>query len=233
MNNNNNSPSDKDHCIGHRKRLLHILLTNKNHVFTEEELLELCLFFAIPRKNVKPLVHALLSRYKYLYAILGAPAEELCSICGVGPQTYMFFQVILLVIQQVQKEKIYDKESFFNIEEVISYCKWKMCYLTREELRVLYFNGKNRLIKDEVQAVGSINHVSIYPREVVKKCLEIGAMGIVLCHNHPSGDATPSREDITATLELQKITSLLNIVIHDHIIIGDNNWFSMKRKGLI
>jgi DNA repair protein RadC len=225
MNNN------KNHHKGHRQRVLNKFSPSME--LKAVEIVELCLFFSIPRKNVKPMAHALIKKYKYLHNILGAEKEDMLCIEGIGPQTYVFFQLILGILQYIQKEKIYDKERFFNMEEVLAYCKWKMCHLTHEEVRVLYFNSKNQLIKDEIQSVGSINSVAIYPREIIKKCLHLGATGIVLCHNHPSGDSTPSKEDIAVTLELQKITSLLQILLHDHIIIGDNNYFSMKHHNLI
>lgn len=227
MDNNNN------YYKGHRKRLFSAFKAKDVNNLTSTEIIEMCLFFAIPRKNVKPIAHTLIKKYKYLYLILGSTKEEMLEIPGIGEQTYIFFQIILLIIQYIQKEKIYDKERFFDMEEVFAYCKWKMCYLTHEEMHVLYFNSKNQLIKDEIQSSGSINTVCIYPREIVKKCLLLGAVSIILCHNHPSGDATPSKEDINITIDLKKITSLLQIHLYDHIIIGNNNFFSMKKNGLI
>jgi DNA repair protein RadC len=229
MSNNNNNNYQK----GHRKRILKTFLSKDINTLTNLEIIEICLFIVIPRKNVKELAYTLLKKYKYIYLILGASREEILGIPNSGEQTYQFFQLLLILLQYIQKEKIYDKEKFFNLDDVIAYCKWQMCYLTHEELRILYFNSKNKLIKDEIQSTGSLNNVAIYPREIIKKCLQLGAAGIVLCHNHPSGDPTPSKEDITITLDLQKIANLLNIYIHDHIIIGDNNCFSMKRHGLL
>lgn len=218
---------------GHRQRTFQKFLETSIEDIPVIDIIEICLFLAVPRKNMKPTAHLLKKKFPYFYLLLGAPKEDLLSIEGVGEQVYLFFKLILSILQYTQKEKVYNKEKFFHMEDIISYCKWKMCYLTHEELRILYFNSKNQLIKDEVQNIGSINSVMIYPREIIKKCLQLGAVSIVLCHNHPSGDATPSKEDITSTLNLQKVTNLLNIYIYDHIIIGDNNYFSMKKQGIL
>lgn len=223
---------NKKFCKGHRQRILKHLLKNGMNDLSILEIIELCLFFSIPRKDVKTSAYLLIEKYKYLYLILGASKEEILSISGLGYQTYLFFQLLLKIISYINEEKIYEKESFFSLEDIINYFKWKMCYLTHEEVRILYFNSKNKLIKDELQFTGTINCVNIYPREIIKRCLQIGAVSIVICHNHPSGDVNPSKEDINLTLCLKKITDLLDITIHDHIIIGQNNYFSMKKHNI-
>lgn len=219
--------------IGHRKRMLDKMLNIGVHNFTTVEIIEYCLFLSIPRKNIKPIAYKLYEKYNSLYFILGASKEDLMSLPGIGPNTYATFQLLLGIIQHIQEEKIYEKEFFCTLDDVISYCKWKMVFLTQEQLRVLYFNSKNRLIRDELQSMGTLNQVSIYPREIIKRALELGAAGIVLCHNHPSGDVTPSKEDREATMRIKQITDLLHIKLHDHIIIGENKYFSMKASGII
>lgn len=219
--------------IGHRKRMLERMITIGVGNFTTVEIIEYCLYLSIPRKNVKQIAYALYEKYNSLYFILGASKEDLLSVDGVGLHTYTTFQLLLGIIQHIQEEKIYEKEFFCTLDDVISYCKWKMVFLSQEQLRILYFNSKNHLIRDELQSIGTLNQVSIYPREILKRALELGAAGIVLCHNHPSGDVTPSKEDRDVTLKIKTIMDLLDIKLHDHIIIGENKFFSMKKNGII
>ena len=193
---------------GHRQRIFnklsHLHMDNLSNI----EIMEMLLTLIIPRKNVKNIAYELIKKYKNIYIILNLTKEEIISIDGLGDKTYIFFKIIFFIIQYIHKEKMYMKHTFFNLEEIISYCKWKMCSLTREELHVLYLNSKNQLIRDEINNVGSITSVSINNREIIKQCLVLGATSIILCHNHPSGDATPSKEDINITLNLQNIWKL-------------------------
>jgi len=218
---------------GHRKRMLEKMLNIGIANFITVEIIEYCLYLSIPRKNVKQIAYNLYEKYKSLYFIIGASKEDLLSVNGVGIYTYTTFQLLLGIIQHIQEEKIYEKEFFCTLEDVVAYCKWKMVFLTQEQLRVLYFNSKHYLIRDELQSMGTINQVSIYPREILKRAFELGAAGIVLCHNHPSGDVAPSKEDREATLRIKKIMDLLDIKLHDHIIIGEDKFFSMKAYNII
>ena len=230
MNNNN---SNNEYTNGHRERVFNNLLNKNVDNLTNVEILELILMISIPRKNTKPIAYDLIKKYKNIYIILGLEIEELKLINNIGVKTSRFFKILLILIQFINKEKVYNKEQFFDLEEVISYCKWKMCYLNKEELRVLYLNGKNQLIRDEINNYGTTNNVSINNREIIKQCLLLGAAGIILCHNHPSGDPSPSKEDITITHELKNILNSLDIKLIDHIIIGGLNSFSMKKNNLL
>lgn len=226
--NNNNKYQE-----GHRQRIFQKLLNENINHLTNLEILEILLMIIIPRKDVKQIAYELINKYKNLYMVLNGEKEDLMKINGIGYKTYIFFKLIFLIIQFIQKEKIYDKQTFFNLEDIISYCKWKMCFLTREELHVLYLNSKNQLIKDEVNNYGSINSVNVNNREIIKQCLILGATNIILCHNHPSGDTSPSREDINITINLQNILNFLEIRLVDHIIIGGMNTFSMKKNNIL
>lgn len=225
--------NNQNYQLGHRQRIFNNILDRGIDKFTTIEIIELCLFLVIPRKNVKPLAYRLYDKYNYLYLILGASKEDIMSVEGVGLNVYIFFQTLLKIIQTIQEEQVYEKEYFCNLEDIVSYCKWKMSFLSYEQLRVLYFNNQNKLIRDEVQGIGTLNEVSIHPREIIRRCLELGAGGIVLCHNHPSGDPTPSKEDKAATIALKKITDSLQIYLYDHIIIGENRYISMKKIGIL
>jgi DNA repair protein RadC len=231
MNNNNNN-TDNNHHIGHRDRAFNNILNKDVNSISNVEILEIILMISIPRKNVKPIVHNLIKKYKNIYMILGTEASQLKLIDNIGEKTVRFLKILLLLLQFISKEKVYNKEQFFDLEEVIAYCKWKMSYLNKEELRVLYLNVKNQLIMDEVNNYGTINSVSINNREIVKQSLLLGATGIILCHNHPSGDPTPSKEDINITHQLKKILDMLEIKLIDHIIIGGLNSFSMKKNQI-
>lgn len=236
MNNNNNNEKKFDNTDtfkGHRERVFTNLLTKDVDNLTNIEILELILMISIPRKNTKPIAHDLIKKYKNIYVILGLEPMELKAINNLGEKTCRFFKILLILIQFIQKEKVYNKEQFFNMDEVISYCKWKMCYLNKEELRILYLNIKNQLIRDEINSYGTINNVSINNREIVKQSLLLGAASVILCHNHPSGDPTPSKEDIKITHELKNILDSLQIKLIDHIIIGGLNSFSMKQNNII
>jgi DNA repair protein RadC len=228
MKSNNNKYKE-----GHRQRIFQKFLTENNNNLTNLEILEILLMLIIPRKNVKPIAYELINKYKNLYMVLNGEKEEIMKIEGVGCKTYRFFKIIFILIQFIQKEKIYNKQSFFNLDDIMSYCKWKMCFLTREELHILYLNSKNQLIKDEVNSYGSINSVSINNREIIKQCLNLGATSIILCHNHPSGDSSPSKEDINITINLQNLLNYLEIKLVDHIIIGGLNAFSMKKNNIL
>lgn len=228
MKNNN-----KNHFLGHRERIFNNLMNKNIDNITNIEVLELILMISIPRKDIKPIAHDLLKKYKNIYVILGLEIPELKTINNMGEKTARFLKILLILIQFIQKEKVYNKEQFFDLEEIISYCKWRMCYLNKEELRVLYLNGKNQLIRDEINNYGTINNVMINNREIVKQCLLLGATSIILCHNHPSGDPSPSKEDIKVTLELKNLLNILEINLVDHIIIGGLNSFSMKQNNIL
>ncbi|OED45315.1 hypothetical protein AB836_01755 [Rickettsiales bacterium (ex Bugula neritina AB1)] len=226
MNNNNKEK-------GHRQRIFNKFFHGDGKNLDKVDIIEIFLFFSIPRKDVRKIAYELINKYEYIYKIISLPKEELLQIIGINNNTYIFFRIILIIIQYMHKEQINTREKFFSMEHVIEYCKWKMCFLNYEEVRILYFDNKNKLIKDEVIHKGTTNFVYIHTKEIIKRTLQLGACSLIVCHNHPSGDSSPSQEDINSTLDLKKICEYLQINLIDHIIIGGKCFYSMKQNNLL
>lgn len=223
----------KNNNKGHRQRLLNKLIDTDWKNLSKIDIVEIFLFFSIPRKDVRKIAYDLTEKYEYIYKIISLTKEDLLQIPGINNNTYIFFRIILTLIQYLHKEQINTKENFFSMEHIIEYCKWKMCFLNYEEVRVLYFDNKSKLIKDEVIHKGTNNFVYIHTKEIIKRSLQLGAYSLILCHNHPSGDVSPSQEDIKSTLEIKTICEYLQIHLIDHLIIGGKNFYSMKQNHLI
>ncbi|USO00769.1 MAG: DNA repair protein RadC [Alphaproteobacteria bacterium] len=222
-----------DHRIGHRKRLRERFLESDHSKFSDYELIELILQLAQPRKDVKPLAKGLLSHFKRFGAVIGAEAGELAKIKGIGTTSITVLKLIHESLCRLLQEDLLDKPLLNSGEKVIAYCRSRMAYLSKEQFRILFLNKKNVLIKDEVQQTGTIDQAVIYPREVIQRSLDLGASAIILIHNHPSGNSMPSQADISITYQIRDIANMMNIALHDHIIVSTKGFFSMKEHNII
>jgi len=197
------------------------------------ELLELLLFLAIPRGDVKPLAKVLLQKFGSLAALSKAEEGLILETPGVGSAILHVIQLIQSLMVKVLQQEMMDKPILASWQSVLDYCQASMAYDQRETVRLLFLDRKNKVIGDEVQQTGTIDHAPLYPREVVKRALDLGASAIIIVHNHPSGDPTPSRGDIEMTLKVQEAARPLGIEIHDHLIIGKGRHSSLKSMGLM
>lgn len=218
---------------GHRDRLRARFIRSGTGAFEDYELLELALFSAIPRRDVKPLAKQLLVRFGSMGGVLGATVDDLQTVKGISENTAVFIKTIHALQLRTLSEEIKEKPILTSWQKLIDYCHAAMAHEKREHFRVLFLNKKNQLIADQVQQVGTIDHVPVYPREVVKHALDLGATAMILVHNHPSGDPTPSDGDITMTRELVKAAKAMDVMVHDHIIIGKSGHTSFKSLGLM
>lgn len=224
--------ADKPHYLGHRDRLRERFAAGPN-TLPDYELLELLLFRLIPRADTKPVAKALLVRFGTLAEVLGAPVERLQEVKGIGPAVALDLKVVAATAQRMARGEIAGRELLSTWTQVLEYCRSVMAFEEREQFRILFLDKKNALIADEVQQVGTVDHTPVYPREVVRRALELSATAIILAHNHPSGDPTPSRADIEMTRLIIETAKPLGIAVHDHIIIGRKGHSSMKGLLLI
>ena len=216
----------KPHYVGHRRRAREKLLR-------DYEIIELMLFLIFKRKDVKPLAKELLLRFQTIDKILNAPKTELLKVNGIGERTVEAIKIINGIAVSALKSRIINRNHINCFDDVINYCKLNMKNLVAEELRVLFLNSVNEIIADEVLQKGDVDTVGIYPRMIARRCLELGASGVILIHNHPSGDPTPSREDIFTTKRIVAALSVFEISLQDHLIIGDNRHISFKTLGIL
>jgi len=197
------------------------------------ELLELALFAAIPRRDTKPLAKALLKRFGSFAEVIAAPRERLLEIEGVGESVASHLKIIEAAAQRLAKTKVMGRPALSSWAALLDYCTAVMARSETEEFRVLFLDRKNHLIADEVQNRGTVDHTPVYPREIIKRALELGASSIILVHNHPSGDPTPSKADIAMTREIAGAAKALSIAVHDHLVIGRGGHASFKSLGLL
>ena len=227
-------PTDtEDHRRGQRELLRARFRTGGAESLAEYELLELLLFRSIPQRDVKALAKQLLARFGSIVEVLTAPAARLSEINGIGDATITDFRIIEAAGRSLVKGAIAPRKILGSWSAVIDYCRAAMAFADREMVRILFLDKRNGLLADEVQQTGTVDHTPVYPREVVKRALELSATAVILVHNHPSGDPTPSEADIRMTRELVAIAKPLGILVHDHIIVGRNGHTSMKGLGLI
>lgn len=223
----------KPHYSGHRQRLRQRFTSHGDEVLAEYELLELLLFRTIARADTKPLAKALLNRFGNFAGVLGAEPRLLQEVAGCGEAVAQDIKLMAACARRLGKSEIMKKDVLDSWNKVITYCMTSMAYENREQFRILFLDKKNRLIADEVQQIGTVDHTPVYPREVIKRALELSSTALILFHNHPSGDASPSRADIDMTKLIISTASSLNITVHDHIIIGKAGHISMRGMGLI
>ncbi|MGH1463992.1 MAG: RadC family protein [Cognatishimia sp.] len=217
----------------HRKRLRERFVQGGANAMPDYELLELVLFRAIPRQDVKPLARRLLNTFGSFNATLSASAMRLGQVNGVGDSVICELKIVEATAHRLARSKIMQRPVLSSWEALLDYCQTAMSHRETEQFRLLFLDTKNTLIADEEQAKGTVNHVPVYPREVVKRALELNASALILVHNHPSGDPTPSQSDLDMTAQIQQACSVLSITLHDHLVIGKSQALSFRSKGLL
>ncbi len=223
----------KVHYKGHRDRVRRRLLTAGPEAFADYELLELLLFYSIERVDVKPLAKALLQEFGGLGGILAASREQLEKHDKLGERTAVHFKAIREAARRLLKETVADRPVVSSWSQLLDYCRVAMADEQTERFRILFLDRKNKIIRDEIQQTGTVDHTPVYPREVIKRALELGASCLILVHNHPSGDPTPSEADIAMTRELSEVGAKLGITLHDHVVVAKGGCRSFKAMGLL
>jgi DNA repair protein RadC len=218
---------------GHRNRMRQKLLAAGPDALLDHELLEMVLFLALPRQDTKPLAKALIARFGSFAAAITAPPEDLRQVEGAGPAVIAALKTVQGAALRLLRAEVKDRPVLNNWQRLTDYLSATLSRERIEQFRVLFLDTKNRLIADEAQARGTVNHTPVYPREVAKRCLELQATAIILVHNHPSGDPTPSRADIEMTEEIKAACATLGVVVHDHLIVGNGRHLSFRREGLL
>ncbi|MEM6534375.1 MAG: DNA repair protein RadC [Pseudomonadota bacterium] len=227
------SQSDKPHWQGHRDRLRQKLLTRGPNALDDYELLEALLFAFIPRRDVKPVAKALLARFGSLSGVFAAEHTELIQVKGVGETAAAYIKATSELASRASKEVIQSRTIISSWTTLLGYVRNQLQHETREQFRVLFLDRKNQLIADELMGQGTVDHAPVYPREIARRALELSASALILVHNHPSGDPTPSRADIDLTREIADALSPLEITIHDHLIAARGGVTSFKSEGLL
>jgi DNA repair protein RadC len=221
------------HFHGHRERLRARFLKGGSDALADYELLELVLFRAIARRDVKPLAKDLIKQLGSFSEVVSAPIERLKSIRGLGDAAIAELKIVEAAAHQLARGQVRNRPLLSSWSSVLDYCRTAMAFADKEQLRVLFLDKRNRLIADELQQEGTVDHTPVYPREVVKRALELSATAVILVHNHPSGDPTPSQADIQMTKEIVSVAQPLGISVHDHIIVGKDGHASFKGLRLI
>jgi DNA repair protein RadC len=221
------------HYHGHRERLRQRILKGDGSALADYELLELLLCAFIPRVDVKPIAKDLLAKFGSVSAALAAPPERLMEVKGVGESAACYMRATHLLLQQAAGDQVRDKPVISNWAALLNYVRMALRHEKSEQARVLFLDRKNKLIADEVVGRGTVDHAPVYPREIARRALELSASAVILVHNHPSGDPTPSRADIDLTREIIQALDALGIKLHDHLVVGSAETVSMKAKGLI
>jgi DNA repair protein RadC len=221
------------HYHGHRERLRTRLREAGANAIADYELLELVLFRAIPRRDVKPLAKALMARFGSFAEVIAARPERLAEIDGMSAASINEFKIVEASAQRFAKGVAKKRLPLGSWREVVDYCRTAMAFSEREEFRILFLDKRNGLIADEVQGAGTVDHTPVYPREVVRRALELAATALVLVHNHPSGDPTPSTANVKMTLDIIAIATPLGVAIHDHLVIGRDGHTSLRAQKFI
>ncbi len=225
--------ADKPTHSGHRSRLRKRFLDRGPGSLADYEMLELLLFHAIPRRDTKPIAKALLKRFGTYADVLRAGADELQRVDGISEAGAVALKSVADAAERLTRAEVMNRPVLASWDALIDYLRLSMTGHKTERFRILFLDVKNALIADEVQQSGTVNHTPVYPREVVKRALELGASAIIMVHNHPSGDATPSRADIEITNEVRDAAAKLGITLHDHVIVVRSGHTSFKSLGLL
>ncbi len=221
------------HYHGHRARLRERLLQAGSEAVADYELIELVLFRAIPRRDVKPLAKTLIARFGSFAEAIAAEPARLAEVEGMSQGAIAEFKIVEAGAKRFAKGVARKRLPVGSFSAVIDYCRTAMAFDAREEFRVLFLDRKNGLIADESQGVGTVDQTPVYPREVVRRALELSATAVILVHNHPSGDPTPSTQDVKMTLDIIAVAQPLGVAVHDHIIVGRDGHASLKGLRLI
>jgi DNA repair protein RadC len=223
----------KPHYLGHRERLRRRFRDAGADALPDYELLELILFRAVPRRDTKPLAKAILAQFGTFAEALNAPEERLKEVPVLGEAAITEIKLVRAAALRLVRGEVLERPVLASWSQVLDYCRASMGFEAKEQFRILFLDKRNQIIADEVQQKGTVDHTPVYVREVVKRALELSATAIVLVHNHPSGDPTPSRADIEMTKQIVSSAKNLGIVVHDHIIVGKQGHASFRGLGLI
>ncbi len=224
---------EADHREGHRNRLRERFRTGGADALPDYELLELLLFRSIPRRDTKKLAKDLISRFGTFAEVIAAAPGRLAEVSGIGEATITDLKLVAASAQRMMRIEVMNRPVLSSWNAIIDYCRSAMAFENKEQFRILFLDKSNTMIADEVQQRGTVDHTPVYPREIIKRALELSATAIILVHNHPSGDPTPSNADVRMTREILEISRPLGILLHDHVIIGRKGHVSFKGKGLI
>lgn len=227
------TPAPEPHYRGHRDRLRQRFLSGGAEALPDYELLELLLFMAIPQKDIKPLAKDLVARFGSLSGVLNASVTDLITVKGISENSAATLKIVQAAAHRLLKQDMMKRPILNSWARLMEYCAATMAHEQREHFRVLFLNKKNELVADEIQHSGTVDHTQAYPREIMKRALELGATALVLCHNHPSGDPTPSRADIEMTQAIVAAGQPFSIIIHDHLVVSRNGTASFKTMGLM
>jgi DNA repair protein RadC len=223
-----------DPNAGHRLRLKERFVNGGPDALPDYELLELVLFSAIPRRDTKPVAKRLLKQFGDSFTeVINASPERLKEVPGVGDAVVLQLKLVRAAALRFMRGAVMQRDVLTSWDAVVDYCRASMAFEASEQFRILFLDKKNRLIADELQQRGTVDHTPVYPREVVKRALELSASAIILVHNHPSGDPTPSRADIEMTRQVVDAARPLGITVHDHIVVGRRGHASFKELRLI
>jgi len=229
---NDKTSGTEPHYAGHRRRLRERLFNAGAEALQDYELLEVLLFAAVPRRDVKPLAKALLAEFKDLWSLLNAKPERLRA-AGLSESAASLLAAAGAAALRAQKKTFLDKPVLSNWQGIVDYCRAAMGHETKEQFRLLFLDRKNHLLGEEIHQRGTVDHAPVYPREVVQRALEVGAGALILVHNHPSGDLTPSKDDIELTIAITEACRPLGIAVHDHVIIARGKATSFKTLGIM
>jgi DNA repair protein RadC len=232
--NSGEKSEEKPHYHGHRQRLRERFLNAGAQALPDYELLELLLFYGIERRDTKPLAKKLIERFGSLGGVMAAPTEQFTEFDGeIDKRTLVLLRAVREAGARLVREDVADRPVIGSWQKLLDYCRSTMAHNDTEQFRLLFLDRKNVLIADEVQQRGTVDHTPVYPREVVKRALQLGASSLIMVHNHPSGDPTPSQADIDMTREVQAAAEVLGIALHDHVVIGKKGHASFKSLRLI
>jgi DNA repair protein RadC len=225
--------SDKPHYLGHRQRLRERFMATGGEGMPDYELLELLLSQAIPRRDVKPLAKDLLAAFGSFSGVISAEPGRLGKVKGVGDAAIAALKLTQAAALRLAQGQVMARDVLGSWDKLMDYIQSAMGHEKIEQLRLLFLNTRNMLIADEVHQRGTVNHTPLYTREVVKRALELGASALIIVHNHPSGDPTPSGDDIAMTKEVREALAKVGVVLHDHVVVGAGRYESFKSMGLL
>jgi len=227
------APEIPPHFHGHRERLRERFREAGADALSDYELLELVLFRALLRRDVKPIAKDLIAKFGSFPEVISAPAARLAEVKGMGAATITELKVVHAAATRLARGQVRKRPILSSWSNVLDYCRTTMAFAEKEQFRVLFLDKRNQLIIDELQQTGTVDHTPVYPREVVKRALELSATALILVHNHPSGDPTPSHADIQMTQTIIEVARPLGIAVHDHIIVGRDGHVSFKGLKLV
>ncbi len=227
------APPARPHYAGHRQRLRDRFRKGGTEALADYELIEMILFRALPQGDTKPLAKALLQRFGSFPDVINAPEQRLREVSGVGERAVDELKLVRAAALRLMQSEIMGRRVLGSWQAVLDYCKAAQGFDDKEQFRILFLDKRNQLVADEVQQTGTVDHTPVYIREVVKRALELSASALILVHNHPSGDPTPSAADIDMTKQIITAARPLGVQVHDHIIVGRTGYYSMKARKII